>query len=192
MNRWNALTFSQKMMAVAGTAAILVGLILLLGYAYGVRCKTEGNFVTCDRGEEAAFTPLEDEGGTPDDADSAPLSESDDRPEPVSVEGDAIMVNDQPAGPIVEVTMLTLAEPGWVAVYEDRNGAPGNVLGAARFEEGMHLGEISLLRSTSPGRTYYLILHADTPSRDFDLKKNPPIIDASGASIRSTFRTFAE
>lgn len=192
MNRWNSLTGAQKGLAAGVSAIVLLGLVALGAYAMGVRCGAEGNYFTCSR-EEAPVEPLQGAPeGTETESETTPLSENDDRPAPIPVEGDAVVVNDQPAGPIVEVTMLTLTSPAWVAVYEDDNGAPGRVLGAARFEEGIHLGEISLLRSTSPARTYYLILHADTASRDFDLKRNALLTTPEGLSIRSSFRTFAE
>ncbi|MCE9643757.1 hypothetical protein K8Q93_00700 [Candidatus Parcubacteria bacterium] len=192
---WNSLTVSQKTVATFGTVAVVFGLVALVAYAMGVRCTTEGSFIACSR-EVASETPMVENENTSAPLETgsnvSPLSESDDRPEPISVDGDVIVVNDQPAGPIVEVTMLTLSQPGWVAVYEDRDGTPGNVLGAARFEEGMHLGEISLLRSTEANHPYYVILHGDTASRDFDLKKNPLVIGMDGVSIRSTFRTFSD
>jgi hypothetical protein len=186
MNRWNSFTVSQKVMAVAATTVVILAFVALVAYIAGVRCATKGSFITCSRNVSTEIPVLENEDvSTSEQAGSnvSPLSESDDRPEPISVDGDVVVVNDQPAGPIVEVTMLTLSQPGWVAVYEDNNGTPGNVLGAARFEEGMHLGEISLLRSTEAN---------DTSEREFDLKKNPLIVGADGVSIRSVFRTFSD
>lgn len=193
MERWNSLSGSKKGLLVGVAVIVLVLIGIVVAYTLGLRCGREGNYLTCSSNTVAPVSPSSqsEDIDTESGANTAtPLSESSDRPEPVSVDGDAVVVNDQPAGPIVEVTMLTLSEPGWVAVYEDNNGTPGNVLGAARFEEGIHLGEISLLRSTEPGKTYYLILHADTNNREFDLKKNPLVVDANGTSIRSTFRTF--
>jgi hypothetical protein len=61
--------------------------------------------------------------------------------EPVAVSGsNAIQANDQIAGDTVEVTMITLSVPGWVAIHEDKNGQLGNILGASRFDPGIHLG----------------------------------------------------
>lgn len=195
MEKWNSLSGSKKGLLLGAVAIGLVLLGILIAYALGVRCGREGDYLTCNQKEAVpAETSTESAkaGSEVGPNMRVPLSESSNRPEPVFVDGDAVVVNDQPAGPIVEVTMLTLSKPGWVAVYEDNNGTPGNVLGAARFEEGIHLGEISLLRSTEPGKIYYLILHADTNTREFDLKKNPLIMDAKGASIRSTFHTFSD
>ena len=191
MEKWNLLWSSRKKLILGCSALILLILVALAAYAFGVRCTYEGNYLACGKSVPQAPSSQQEE-MSPAETRATPLSESPSRPEPISAEGNAIVANDQPAGPIVEVTMLTLSQPGWVAVYEDNNGTPGNVLGAARFEEGIHLGEISLLRSTVPAHTYYLVLHGDIDSKEFDLKKNPVLLGPDKAPVRTTFRTFGE
>ena len=188
MEKWNSLTATKKGLFVGLVVVVLLGIVF---YFSDIRCGMKGNYFTCGKVSAPAKEDLENPLNTNKDTEvKEPLSESSSRPEPIVSEGNAVVANDQPAGPIVEVTMLTLSQPGWVAVYEDNNGVPGNVLGAARFEEGIHLGEISLLRSTEPNKTYYLILHADVSEKEFDLKKNAILMNASGAPIRTTFKTL--
>jgi hypothetical protein len=111
------------------------------------------------------------------------------RKEPVSVSGtNAIAANDQKAGTTAEVTMVTLSVPGWVAIHEDKNGELGNVLGAARFEPGIHLGEVELLRGTVAGAKYHAVLYEDTGSRGFDTSEDAPIKNDKGL-IEATFTT---
>jgi len=109
---------------------------------------------------------------------------------PVAVSGsNAIEANDQPAGNTVEVNMITLSVTGWVAIHEERDGGLGNVLGAGRFEPGIYLGDISLLRNTVAGGTYYAVLYQDDGDKVFDKATDAPIKNADGQIIQSVFKT---
>lgn len=108
--------------------------------------------------------------------------------EPITVpDTNAIAVDTQKAGDRVEVTMVTFSQTGWVAIHEDRDGKLGNVLGAARFEPGIHLGSVELLRPTESGKTYYAVLYADNGDRMFDLKTDAPM-QTGGTPIQVTFK----
>ena len=108
---------------------------------------------------------------------------------PVSSTGaTAVAVDEQKAGNTVAVTMLTLSNPGWVVIHEDRNGKPGNVLGATWYQAGIHLAKVELLRSTVVGGTYYAMIHSDDGDKQFDLKKDLPLMDASGNPIMAMFK----
>ncbi|MDO8492536.1 MAG: hypothetical protein Q7S34_02785 [bacterium] len=111
------------------------------------------------------------------------------RAAPISVSGaNAIATNDQLAGDTAEVTMITLSVPGWVAIHEDKNGLLGNILGAGRFDPGIHLGEIELLRGTVSGGTYHAVLYQDNGDRQFDSSTDAPIKNAEGRIIEATFK----
>ncbi len=61
----------------------------------------------------------------------------------------------QKAGQSVVITQANIGAPTWVVVYEDRDGAPGNVLGAQLFFTSGP-GIVTLLRGTEAGETYYV------------------------------------
>jgi len=98
----------------------------------------------------------------------------------------ALSVQDQPAGLKVLVDSVTMSEQGWIVVHEDREGAPGNILGAGRFETGTSSGEVTLLRNTVEGGKYYVMIHADDGDGEFDYTKDLPLME-DGAPIMVTF-----
>lgn len=86
-----------------------------------------------------------------------------------------ISASDQPAGSSVFVTGLSINESHWVAVYEDREGHPGNILGAARVFPGYISTSVDLLRNTEAGKTYYAAVLNDNGDEVFDrLTDLPP------------------
>jgi|GEM_PF-318264 len=110
------------------------------------------------------------------------------RKEAISVEGNnAIKALDQAVGSTAEVTMITLSVPGWVAIHEDRDGALGNILGAARFEPGIHLGEVELLRPMVSGGKYHAVLYQDNGDKSFDTSTDAPIKNSDAVVVESVF-----
>ncbi len=141
--------------------------------------------------QEAEKTALEDS-KTPESTDDTTTNTvlgAISRKEPVSVSGtNAIATLDQGAGDTAEVTMITLSVPGWVAIHEDRAGILGNILGARRFEPGIHLGEVELLRPMVSGGTYRAVLYQDLSERGFNSAEDAPIKDADGKIIEASFK----
>lgn len=102
--------------------------------------------------------------------------------------GNAIAVNDQAPGLSVEVRLVTLARDGWVVIHEDRDGKPGNILGAQRLGAGANQsGSVELLRAIEEGKVYYAMLHSDDGDRAFDHTKDLPITDPQGNVILMRF-----
>lgn len=99
-----------------------------------------------------------------------------------------VSVKDQPAGSVVEVEGLELSVVAWVAVHEERNGGLGNILGARRFEPGIHLGEVELLRNTTAGGVYHAVLYKDNGDRQFDKATDQLMKNDSGVVIESVFK----
>lgn len=97
-------------------------------------------------------------------------------PEAVLISGKSVPANsrmglkveDQKAGKEVSVSGFTFVSPQWIAVYDDREGALGWILGAKRFLPGDTGGVIPLLRATEVGKKYYVLIHND----DGDLQFN--------------------
>mgnify|MGYP000854644763 CR=1 FL=1 len=119
---------------------------------------------------------------------SATLTAPSTRKEAVEVSGNnAIAADAQKAGTTATINMITLSVPGWVAIHEDRNGSLGNILGAARFEPGIHLGVVELLRPTIAGSKYHAVLYQDNGDRGFNTAEDAPIKDGSGKVIETVF-----
>ncbi len=129
---------------------------------------------------EEAVEPLGEKGGTP--------------PSSASQTGEgSIVVSDQAAGDAVSLASVTLEASGWVAVREDRDGEPWNILGAKWFSSGTTLNEqVNLLRATTPGGVYYVEFRSDDGDRDFDIKKDLPFLDSEGKILRVSFETLPE
>lgn len=101
--------------------------------------------------------------------------------------GRAISASNQPAGGFVDVDIVKFENPGWVVIYEERDGKAGNILGAQLFDAGTFTGKVDLLRETIAGGTYYAVLHTDDGDREFDFTKDLPIEDSFGGFITAVF-----
>lgn len=110
------------------------------------------------------------------------------------VEGEGVVVvNDQPAGNKVIISMISLDAGGWIAIHEGTKDSLGVILGARRFDEGKYFGEtIELLRATERGTSYIAVLHTDDGDSDFDFKRELPLKDISGELIAEEFTTLPE
>lgn len=101
----------------------------------------------------------------------------------------AIEVYDQRPDTTVHIAKLQAASNVWVAVHEIRDGAPGNILGAARFRAGgTESGNIELLRPTVGEEQYVAMFHADDGDDLFDFAKDVPLRGADGEVIMAAFR----
>lgn len=99
----------------------------------------------------------------------------------------AIEVDDQKVGSTVSLKSVKFENAGWVAIHDDKEGTPGNILGAAWFPSGENSGLVELLRNTESGKTYFAMLHNDDGDKKFDNKIDVPITDASGTIIMVKF-----
>ncbi|MCA9364084.1 hypothetical protein KC727_02605 [Candidatus Kaiserbacteria bacterium] len=98
----------------------------------------------------------------------------------------ALSVADQPAGFVVVLSDTTYPAPtGWIAVREYMDGIPGNVLGAARFneEEGLTPTSVSLLRATESGSSYQVVYYSENGDRVFDLADDALVEEVSATFV---------
>ena len=103
---------------------------------------------------------------------------------PVQVSGDAVSVQDQPAGSYVMVASVTLPQTGWVAIRD----SSGRTLGAARFDAGTYSAvQVPLLRNTISGQQYQALLYIDDGDKVFDLHKDTLVVNADGTVAGTTF-----
>lgn len=152
--------------------------------------ENEGTLLVDDEGDTAALL-----GGLEDVGSDVMMEESDAH----MMEGDAMVAGkessltarDQAAGSTVHISSLQLQESAWVVIHEDRDGAPGKILGAGRFRSNNSEGVVDLLRNTVAGSKYYAVLHADDGDGSFDYMTELPVANASGGMILSAFRATA-
>ncbi len=98
-----------------------------------------------------------------------------------------VAVKDQPAGLKVQVSG-TLAAPAWVVVHEmNADATVGRILGVQLFDVGAYSGVVELLRGTVAGGRYTAMIHVAGEDHVFDTKKNPPLTDAQGLPVMSSF-----
>ena len=95
----------------------------------------------------------------------------------------------QDAGNQVLVEGLTLSDPTWILVYESRDGNPGNILGAGLFFKGDTTATVHLLRSTTPGHTYFASAAVDNGDKLFAKADEKFVPDNSGAQMWIKFQT---
>lgn len=90
----------------------------------------------------------------------------------VSSDGAAeVTAADQSAGSKVSVSVTNVSEPIWIAVREEKDGALGNILGAGKvFADGD--ATITLLRSTTAGGTYRVVMYKDVGDTGFNHKED--------------------
>jgi hypothetical protein len=110
-----------------------------------------------------------------------------------AIGGYSVRVDDQPAGIVVFLSSMSLRETGWIAVHEDREGAPGNILGAQRFFGGNYPqgGSVELQRGTQPDAIYYVMMHIDDGVDGFDHALDVPFQSKSGELIMDMFHATA-
>ncbi|MEX0931595.1 MAG: hypothetical protein WDZ88_02480 [Candidatus Paceibacterota bacterium] len=102
----------------------------------------------------------------------------------------AIKVSNQPAGETTTVDNVVVREVSWVAVQEDRNGLPGNILGVQKVQAGTHDNiTVKLLRGTEPNSKNYITIFTDDGDGTFDHKKDLLLVDTEGDVIMSSFTT---
>ncbi len=105
--------------------------------------------------------------------------------------GSGIAADDQEFGARAHIAKVVLAGQAWVAIHEDKDGAPGRILGARRFPAGEHSGAVDLLRATAPGSVYYAVIHQDDGDGTFDSAKDAPVRDGAGNYVMARFTTHS-
>lgn len=97
---------------------------------------------------------------------------------------ESVNVTDQPAGMSVKVKNATLAQIGWIAVRD----VDGRTLGAGRFEAGTYSdAEVPLLRSTTAGERYQVLIYVDDGDKAFDLHKDILVTGGDGSVAGDVF-----
>lgn len=85
-----------------------------------------------------------------------------------------LSVDDQTAGNVVAVSNLDIKDSNWIAVYDEREGQPGYIMGATRVRAGDTAAKVELLRSTLKGEKYYVGILGDDGSDSFNRQTDLP------------------
>ena len=162
-----------------------------LSFLVGLLIGGGGAWLWLDRASTASVaTNTKDQSASVGDLDTAALSADGTVATGVAATGEAgVDVGDQSAGTTIVLKSVTLPQTGWVAIHEDNSGVPGNILGAQRLDAGTtNLGNVTLLRGTTAGGTYYAMLHADNGDGAFDPHVDLPMLGADGKPVMMVFK----
>jgi hypothetical protein len=106
----------------------------------------------------------------------------------------SVLAEDQVFG--LEATVKSVkfeSRAGWVAIHEDREGKPGNILGATWLPVGENKEvKVELLRSMEVGKTYYAMLHDDDGDKKFNYKNDLSLPSSTGEPIMMAFRALTK
>jgi len=103
-----------------------------------------------------------------------------------------IIVHEQTADMSVTLLEVVLSQNSWVAINEDTEGVPGNILGAIRLDAGKYsFITVDLLRKMVNGKKYYATLRIDDGVTGFDLENDKLLLDIDGNPVTVSFTTPA-
>ena len=111
-----------------------------------------------------------------------------------TLSGNSVLTEDQVFGTEANIKSVKFeTRAGWVAVHEDREGKPGNVLGASWLPVGEHQNvKVELLRPMEAGKTYYAMLHDDDGDKKFNYKNDLSLPSSTGEPIMAAFRALTQ
>lgn len=110
-----------------------------------------------------------------------------------TISSSKITLSNQIPGEVVLISEVTMPEQGWVAVHDDNEGEPGNILGAYFLPAGTHKSQmIPLLRAITDDNSYLIVIHGDNGDRVFDYKADTPILNTNGQIETAVFSVIAE
>lgn len=106
----------------------------------------------------------------------------------------AVAASEQQPGSTAVVSMVVLAEPGYVVIHEtNENGGPGAILGASAFLPAgtSNSVEIELSRASKDGEQLVAMLHTDNGDGEFGAADDTPVSE-NGNIIMMHFTTSAD
>lgn len=116
-------------------------------------------------------------------------------PAPVATSGnDSISINNQAAGSTVNVASVFLSKPGFIAIHNTVNGAPGAVIGySALLPAGQSTNIlVTLSANMVVGSSYIAMLHFDNGDGVYtSVDEDLPVLDAAGHPVMMTFNALS-
>lgn len=101
----------------------------------------------------------------------------------------AIYVEDQKVGEReVVIGLVLLTDPGFVVLYDNNEGLPGEVVGVSRWIlDGAELFSVDVDTPLEEGAIYYAILYKDDGDQEFVHEKDSPVYDSEDSIVLMTF-----
>lgn len=102
----------------------------------------------------------------------------------------SLTIGEQAAGTSVMIDALKFAAPGWVVFHADKDGAPGTILSAYRFNAGeVKNWDAGLIDGVTleAGATYHAMVHAEDGDRSFSQTKDVPVLAEDGKPMSVMF-----
>ena len=150
---------------VAFIVGLLIGGMLVWAFS-GSHSEAPKHDDENHEGEETEMMEETEEMASEEETEAAPQQAE------LPVGDGSVSVNDQAAGDVVVLDSATYpVSEGWIGVRDYQNGQLGLILGVARFSESQGLvpSEVTLLRSTTPGETYAVVIFTEDGDFDFNL-----------------------
>ena len=97
--------------------------------------------------------------------------------------GETVYAADQPAGKSVAIDLMSLTRKSWIAIKDTK----GYILGAGLFPASATSGSVPLLRATTAGERYEVLIYVDNGDKVFELHKDMLVVSADGSSVGSAF-----
>jgi hypothetical protein len=93
----------------------------------------------------------------------------------------------------VTVEEVVAAEPGWIVIHADQDGAPGAVIGRAAVEAGTNTSVQVEIEAESATDTLYAMLHVDTGTEsEHELPDGDPPVQFEGQIVVTPFSVQTE
>ena len=164
----------QNLLVLGLAAVVLTGIYYVLG-----------NNMPQGGGIENSLTPV----GT-HESSYAPKGTQE-----MKIEKNAVVTTQQRPGDTVKVAQTFLAAPGYVAIHEDDNGAPGAILGVSAYLESGETTNIAvpLSRTSVDGEKLWSMLHVEkTGDTTFDEVRDTPVKSVTGGPLVGQFGITAD
>ena len=97
--------------------------------------------------------------------------------------GETVSVNDQTAGDSVAISSMSLTRKSWVAIKDTK----GSILGAGLFPASATSGSVPLLRATTAGERYEVLIYVDDSDHVFNFHKDMLVVAADGSPVGAAF-----
>jgi len=108
----------------------------------------------------------------------------------VAETGAGVLIADQVTGKEVTVTSATMPASGFLVIFGDDDGAPGERIGSLKLEKGVHENVlVPLSQEVQSGEVCYAVVTQENIDQKESLyDTGDPILDADGAWVLMSFQ----
>lgn len=101
----------------------------------------------------------------------------------------SISVSDQnPNTVAVVIDSAELATAGFIVLHQDNNNAPGAIVAQSKVLPAGSYKNQSIIVTTTPGASYWAMLHSDDGNGVFEAAKDQPLTGSNGQPVMIKFR----